>query len=59
MNNICDFGCGQKATYQFRNGKWCCSSHFNKCSAYKENLRRKNVGKKLSNEHKLKCLNHI
>jgi hypothetical protein len=28
---LCDYGCGQEARYQFKNGKWCCSSHANKC----------------------------
>ena len=27
----CEYGCGQKAEYQFKNGKWCCSKHFSKC----------------------------
>jgi len=22
---LCDYGCGQEAKYQFKNGKWCCS----------------------------------
>lgn len=22
MEKICDYGCGQKATHQFANGKW-------------------------------------
>ncbi len=29
--NICDYGCGQEAKYQLKNGKWCCSSHCTKC----------------------------
>ncbi len=28
---LCEYGCGQKATYQFKNGKWCCSKSHNKC----------------------------
>ena len=28
---LCDYGCGQEAKYQFKNGKWCCSSYFAKC----------------------------
>jgi len=29
---ICDYGCGQEATFQFKNGKFCCSSNMSKCS---------------------------
>ena len=29
--NICEYGCGREALYQLKNGKWCCSSHCNKC----------------------------
>jgi len=28
---LCDYGCGQKATYQFKNGKWCCSKRHTSC----------------------------
>lgn len=28
---LCDYGCGQVAQYQFRKGKVCCSQHFNSC----------------------------
>ena len=28
---ICDYGCGQEATYQLNNGKWCCSKSQNSC----------------------------
>ena len=30
-NCLCDYGCGQEAIYQFKNGKWCCSQHFSQC----------------------------
>jgi hypothetical protein len=33
---ICDYGCGQKAEYQFKNGKWCCCKSFNSCPAKRE-----------------------
>jgi len=26
---ICEYGCGQEATHQFKNGRWCCSKYFN------------------------------
>jgi len=35
---ICNYGCGQEAKYQFKNGKWCCSKNFRSCPA----KRRKN-----------------
>ena len=28
---LCDYGCGQEATHQFKNGKWCCNKSKNKC----------------------------
>ena len=28
---LCDYGCGQEAIYQFKNGKWCCSSNWRSC----------------------------
>jgi len=28
---LCNYGCGQEATYQFKNGKWCCSKSWNSC----------------------------
>jgi len=28
---LCDYGCGQKAKHQFKNGNWCCSSNIAKC----------------------------
>lgn len=30
-SQLCDYGCGQSAQYQFRKGKLCCSSHYNSC----------------------------
>lgn len=35
---ICEYGCGKEAKFKLSNGKWCCSSHFNKC----ECMRKKN-----------------
>ena len=28
---LCIYGCGQEATHQFKNGKWCCSKSKNSC----------------------------
>jgi hypothetical protein len=33
---ICDYGCGQEAKYQFKNGKWCCSKNTNYCPQIKK-----------------------
>ena len=45
---LCDYGCGQEAKYQFKNGKWCCSKHFNLCSVQRNKkskaLKGKNTG---------------
>ena len=32
----CEYGCGQEAQYQLRNGKWCCSKYTAQCPAIKE-----------------------
>ena len=29
--HICDYGCGQEAKHQFKNGKWCCSKSHRSC----------------------------
>ena len=44
-NKKCDYGCGNSANYQFKNGKVCCSEHFNKCPGKNS----KEVRKKISN----------
>jgi len=28
---LCSYGCGQEATHQFKNGKWCCSEYHSQC----------------------------
>ena len=35
--NICSYGCGQEATNQFKNGKFCCSVHYMKCKSVRYN----------------------
>ena len=58
---MCYYGCGQEASYQFKNGKWCCSKFLTQCPI----IRKKNsetskgspsgmLGKHLSDEHKKK-----
>ena len=36
---LCDYGCGQEARHQLKNGKWCCSLSVNKCT----NIRLKRI----------------
>jgi hypothetical protein len=61
MVKFCEYGCGQEAKYQFKNGKWCCSKIWERCPG----MRRKNseskkggnhpmYGKFLSEDHKKK-----
>jgi hypothetical protein len=33
----CSYGCGQEATYQFKNGKYCCSKHVTGCLQFIKN----------------------
>ncbi len=33
---ICEYGCGQEATHQFKNGKWCCSNTTSGCIVYRK-----------------------
>ncbi len=42
---ICEYGCGQEAKYQFKNGKWCCSKSYNSCPEMKKQNSIKNMGK--------------
>ena len=39
--NICDYGCGQEAKYQFTNGKMCCEEHYLKCPTHRNKRREK------------------
>ena len=53
---ICEYGCGKEAKYQFKNGKWCCSSHYLKCPNYRNKFTGKSnpfYGKSHSNETKI------
>jgi hypothetical protein len=34
--HICDYGCGQEATYQLKNGKWSCVEWWGNCPAFKK-----------------------
>ena len=43
---LCDYGCGQEAQHQLKNGKWCCSRSHNSClvkrSKHSEKMRGSN-----------------
>lgn len=47
---ICNYGCGEKAKYQLKNGKWCCSKFACQCISIREMNRNKNLGRKQSKE---------
>ena len=49
---LCDYGCGQIATHQFKNGKWCCSNNIAKCPISKIKLKNKLSGKPKTELHK-------
>jgi len=51
---LCEYGCGQKATYQFKNGKWCCSESINSCPESKRKNSLLNKGNKHTEESKIK-----
>ena len=55
-NKLCDYGCGQEAKYQFKNGKWCCSEKRNYCFKQKEiiGLKQKENWKNRSKENLFK-----
>ena len=42
---LCEYGCTQKAKYQFKNGKWCCSENVSCCPNIKKKISRKRKGK--------------
>ncbi len=46
---LCDYGCGQEANHQFKNGKWCCSKNYNSC---KEIKRKNSISNRTPEEKK-------
>ena len=42
---LCDYGCGQVAIHQYKNGKWCCSKSKNSCPVMKKINSKLNTGK--------------
>ncbi len=49
---ICDYGCGQEANYQFKNGKWCCSENCRSCPATRKKISESNKGQNAWNKGK-------
>jgi len=49
---LCDYGCGQEATHQCKNGKWICSRNKNSCPAKRKQISEKNKGNPKSEEYK-------
>ena len=62
MIHICEYGCGREGKYQFKNGRWCCSEHSQKCPSLSERTGKKNKGKKHKTSFKsnrIENSNHI
>ena len=45
--HLCDYGCGQEATHQFQNGKWCCKTTYKSCPKVIEKTTKKITGLKI------------
>jgi len=54
FKKLCDYGCGQEAKYQFKNGKWCCSKWHSSCQKIKKKNSNLNKGRIFSGETKRK-----
>jgi hypothetical protein len=46
---LCNYGCGQEAIKQFKNGKVCCSENFRSCPKMRRNLSEKLTGRTKEN----------
>lgn len=54
LSKLCDYGCGQEANHQFKNGKWCCCKSKNSCPENKRLRGIRRRGKFHSTESKEK-----
>ena len=54
---LCDYGCGQEAKHQLKNGKWCCSKNYRSCLGVRNKNSGSQKGKILSSIHKKKIGN--
>ncbi len=43
--HVCDYGCGLKAHYQFKNGKWCCELYVNRCPIERKKILKRIIKK--------------
>ena len=59
MIHICDYGCGQEAKFQFKNGKWCCSKYYVQCPVIREKMSGENNSKGMLGKHQTKKLEKI
>jgi len=56
---LCDYGCGQEATYQFKNGRWCCSKSTSLCYGLKNKISNTLKGHKVTDQTKKKLRNSL
>ncbi len=42
---LCDYGCGRKAKFQLKNGKWCCNYNISSCPKINKKRKRSLKGK--------------
>ena len=56
MIRLCDYGCGGKGIFLFKNGKYCCCNDFKKCIGYRKYL--SNLRKGKPSPHKGKKRNY-
>jgi len=54
----CEYGCGEEAKFQFKNRKFCCSSHYSKCSFQKNNNSKRQPGKGFTKFEQQKILSN-
>lgn len=45
---LCDYGCGKEAKFQMSSGKWCCESHYSKCTELRRKNRKNNLKGKIA-----------
>jgi len=63
MAKICEYGCGQEARHQFKNGKWCCCKKYNSCPQMRKMVKDRlkinnpNIGRRHKSETKEKIKN--
>ena len=55
--HLCEYGCGQEAKYQFKNGKWCCSKNVQSCLVFRKKISKANIGKIINSEIRKKISN--